>query len=137
MVIEFNDSLVTGNKAIDAQHKELIGRIAALVKACEEGDGKEKAVEMLDYLANYVKFHFADEERLQKKVCYPNYEEHKAKHEEFEKNVKALYEFLEKNEGPTEAFAELVKKQVVDWLVHHIEGYDRALAAYLNDPNRL
>ena len=51
MIIELNDNLLTGNKTIDAQHRELIERIAALVNACEEGDGKMKAIKMLDYLA--------------------------------------------------------------------------------------
>ena len=35
MIIEFSDNLLTGNKTIDAQHRELIERIAALVNACE------------------------------------------------------------------------------------------------------
>ena len=44
MIIELNDNLLTGNKTIDAQHRELIERIAALVNACEEGDGKMKGL---------------------------------------------------------------------------------------------
>ena len=137
MNIEFNDNLLTGNSVIDAQHRELIGRIAALVKACEEGGGKVKAVNMLDYLAGYTKFHFADEERLQIKVSYPGYEEHRAKHEEFKKTVEDLHQILEETEWPTGACVEQVKKEVVDWLVNHIEKSDRALADYINDPNRL
>lgn len=140
MVIEFNDNLLTGNKTIDTQHKELIDRIAALVSACEDGDGKMKAIKMLDYLADYTEFHFTEEEKLQKEVSYPGYTEHKAKHEEFKKTVETLHEFLEESEGPTEAFVEQVKKQVVDWLFKHIEGFDRSVAEYINyvnNPNRL
>lgn len=140
MVIEFNDNLLTGNSTIDAQHKELIGRIAALVNACEEGDGKIKAIKMLDYLAEYTEFHFAEEEKLQREVSYPGYNEHRAKHEEFKKTVETLHEFLEESEGPTDAFAQQVKKQVLDWLLRHIEGLDRSVAEYINyvnNPNRL
>ncbi|MCI8380760.1 MAG: hypothetical protein HFI07_03065 [Lachnospiraceae bacterium] len=56
MVIEFSDNLITGNTTIDTQHKELIGLIAAFVNACEEGDGKVKAIRMLDYLAEHINY---------------------------------------------------------------------------------
>ena len=36
--ITFDDNLVTGNKTIDAQHKELIDRIQNFVTACQNGD---------------------------------------------------------------------------------------------------
>ncbi len=140
MIIEFNDNLLTGNKTIDTQHKELIERIAAFVRACESGDGKMKAVKMLDYLAEYTEFHFAEEEKLQQKAGYPGYKEHKAKHDEFKGTVEVLHEFLEESEGPTEAFVEQVKEKVVDWLFKHIEGFDRSVAEYINyvhNPHRL
>lgn len=140
MLIEFNDNLRTGNETIDSQHEELIGRIASFVSACEEGDGKIKAIKMLDYLADYTEFHFGEEEKLQKQVSYPGFPEHRAKHEEFKKTVEDLHEFLEESEGPTAAFVEQVKKQVVGWLFKHIEGFDRSVAEYINyvnNPNRL
>ena len=34
-VITFDDNLITGNKTIDEQHKELIDRIQQFVSACE------------------------------------------------------------------------------------------------------
>lgn len=140
MIIEFNDNLLTGNDVIDTQHKELIDRIAAFVRTCENGDGKVKAIKMLDYLAEYTDFHFSAEEKLQQEVNYPGYAEHKEKHEEFKKTVAALHEFLEESEGPTDAFVEQVQKKVVDWLFRHIEGFDRSVAEYINyvnNPNRL
>ena len=62
MTITFDDNLITGNDTIDAQHKELISRIADFVKACEAGESKVKAVKMLDYLDEYTNFHFNAEE---------------------------------------------------------------------------
>ena len=38
--ITFDDNLVTGNKTIDTQHKELIDRIQNFVIACQNGDSK-------------------------------------------------------------------------------------------------
>ena len=54
----FDDSLITGNKMIDTQHKELIERINKLLILCEnEKPAKREAIETLDYLADYTEFH--------------------------------------------------------------------------------
>ena len=63
--ITFDDNLLTGNRTIDAQHKELIERIRNFVVACQNGDSKVKAIKMLDYLDEYTDFHFKEEEALQ------------------------------------------------------------------------
>ena len=47
-VITFDDNLITGNKTIDEQHKELIDRIQQFVSACESEDARVKAIKMLD-----------------------------------------------------------------------------------------
>ena len=40
---------------------------------------------------------------------------------------------LEEEEGPTEAFVEAVKKNIVDWLVNHILVWDKQLALYVKE----
>lgn len=72
--ITFDDNLITGNKTIDTQHKELIERIQNFVTACQNGDSKLKAIKMLDYLDEYTNFHFKEEEKLQENAGYPEYE---------------------------------------------------------------
>ena len=64
--ITFDDNLITGNKTIDTQHKELIERIQNFVTACQNGDSKLKAIKMLDYLDEYTNFHFKEEESFRK-----------------------------------------------------------------------
>ncbi|MGN0371648.1 MAG: bacteriohemerythrin [Enterocloster sp.] len=128
----FDDSLVTGNKLIDGQHKELIDKINKLVICCEEGGGKREAIKMLDYLAEYTDFHFKAEEELQEKVGYPGIGEHKKKHEEFKKSVSELYDMLAEQEGPTDAFVEAVNKNVIEWLYGHIKGFDCSVATYMH-----
>ena len=131
MKLEFDKSLVTGNDMIDAQHKELIGKIDSLLTYCENGEEKVKAIKMLDYLAEYTDFHFGEEEKLQDEVSFPGMEEHKIKHAEFKKAVEELHDMLEEEEGPTDAFVDAVKKNVVDWLFDHIKQMDQALAAFV------
>lgn len=132
MFIEFDDSLLTGNKVIDEQHKEWIERINKLTNACEKGTGKLEAIKMLDYMADYAEVHFAAEEALQEKTEYPGTEEHKKKHAEFKQAVKELHEMLEEEEGPSEAFVKVVNKNVVDWVYNHIKAFDCSVATYVN-----
>lgn len=129
--ITFDDNLITGNKTIDTQHKELIERIQNFVTACQNGDSKLKAIKMLDYLDEYTNFHFKEEEKLQQNAGYPEYEKHHEKHEEFKKTIQELQEYLQDYEGPTEQFSELVQKNVIDWLFGHIKTYDRSVAEFI------
>lgn len=132
MNITFDDNLITGNKTIDFQHQELIDRIRQFVAACESGDSKIKAIKMLDYLDEYTNFHFQEEEELQKKVSYPEFSVHHAKHEEFKTSIQELYDYLDENEGPDDQFIEQVKRNVVDWLFQHIKTFDRSVAEYIH-----
>lgn len=132
MYVEFDDSLITGNKEIDEQHKEWIGKINKLIACCEEGGGKIQAIKVLEYMADYTEYHFEAEEKLQEEAAYPGLEEHKQKHDEFRKVVVELHEMLEEEEGPSEAFVQAVNKNVVDWLYKHIKTYDCSVATYIN-----
>ncbi len=127
----FDDSLLTGDKMIDDQHRELIGRINRLLLICEnEKPARREAVETLDYLADYTEYHFKAEEELQQEIGYPAYEEHKKKHEELRQVVRDLYDMLEDQEGPSEDFVKQVNKNVTEWLYNHIRGFDRSVAEY-------
>ena len=130
MRAEFDDSLVTGNEMIDSQHKELIDKINKLLESCESGKDKLVAIKTLDYLADYTDFHFSAEEKLQEEIEYPGIKEHKKEHEKLRTVVKELYEMLEEEEGPSNAFVEQVNKNVIEWLYRHIKGFDRSVAEY-------
>ncbi|HAX52390.1 bacteriohemerythrin [Muricomes intestini] len=126
----FDETLVTGNETIDSQHKELFDKINKLLDSCENGNDKLTAVKMLDYLADYTDFHFSAEEKLQEDIEYPGIKEHKKEHEKLRNVVKELYEMLEEEEGPSNAFVEQVNKNVIEWLYGHIKSFDRSVAEY-------
>ena len=130
MYASFDDSLITGNDMIDSQHKELIERINNLLVKAENKPDKVDSIKMLDHLAEYTEFHFGEEEKLQKEIGYPGMAEHLKKHEELRESVQGLYDMLEEQEGPTDAFVEQVNKKVLEWLFSHIQGFDRSVAEY-------
>lgn len=135
MKIVFDESLYTGNELIDGEHKELISRVNKLVESCEQGTEKMTAIKTLDFLMDYTEYHFTDEEKLQKEVGYDQLDAHHAKHEEFKQSVSELREMLEEEEGPSEAFVSAVNKNITDWLVNHIQKWDKAIADFIKAQN--
>ncbi len=130
MYAEFTDDLLTGNKTIDSQHKELISKINDLLVSCEERSNQSGAAKMLNFLADYTEFHFKAEEVLQKEIEYPGLKEHIEKHDELRNTVQELHEMLTEEEGPTDAFVQKVSEKVRDWLFYHIQTFDRSVAEY-------
>jgi len=130
MLIEWNDELTTGNKAIDAQHKELINRFNSILAACNLGKGKDEVKNLLQFLGEYVKSHFAMEEELQQRFHYPEYELHKQEHAGFIQDFNRLESQFEE-EGATLLLVIRTNKAMIDWLIRHINGTDKKLAAFL------
>ena len=99
-----------------------------------------KAIQMLDYLDEYTRFHFKAEEELQEKVGYPELKKHQEKHQELIATIKTLYEYLDEYEGPNERFVSLVQEKVVNWLFGHIKTFDRSVAEFIflaDNPERI
>ena len=130
MTILWNDNLASGSTEIDTQHKELFTRIDSLLIALEKGSGREELAGTIQYLSDYVVFHFGNEESYMTKFGYSSASAHKAQHEQFVKNFVKLKERL-MMEGINTQLTEDTKQLVVDWLINHIKYSDRALGMFL------
>lgn len=130
MSIVFDKSLATGNELIDSQHKELIDRVNKLSDSLETSREKNVAITTLDFLMDYTVYHFSAEEKLQEEIGYPGLEGHKALHAGFIQAVKELQEMLEEEDGPSDAFVAAVNKNIVEWLLNHIQIEDKKIADY-------
>ncbi len=80
-IIDWDAQFSVGIKEIDEQHQVLVEILDDLYNAMLKAKGKEVAQETLDRLFAYTRSHFATEERLFKKYCYPEEQEHKAEHD--------------------------------------------------------
>ena len=87
MALLWKDDLATGVETIDEQHKELFARIEKLLDACNQGKGKAEVANTVDFLAEYIEIHFRDEEQIQKNSGFPEFEAHKALHDQWVKAV--------------------------------------------------
>jgi hemerythrin len=130
MAIGWSSDLATGVDLIDNQHREIFSRVDRLTAACGEGKGKDEVLRLLLFLEEYVKEHFAAEERLQLRHAYPEYPDHKAQHARFVSDVAKLSaEF--KAEGATLSLVIMANKTITSWLVQHIAKTDMELAKFL------
>ncbi|HUW65134.1 MAG TPA: bacteriohemerythrin [Spirochaetia bacterium] len=130
MAIQWQESLATGFKEIDDQHKELFKRVNALLDAYSGGRGKDQIPKVLEFLTDYVVTHFGTEESYMDRHSYPDATAHKALHSEFTKSVAVFKADLAK-QGANLNLTVTINRLVVDWLIRHIGKVDKALGAFL------
>ncbi|WP_341744572.1 bacteriohemerythrin [Azonexus hydrophilus] len=125
-LIKWSSAIATGNKDIDQQHQILIGYINRLNLAMQTND-TSATKEVVSGLVEYTVDHFAFEERLMKQTQYPDYDAHKARHEDLLKTVTQRTEaFMAGQLSAHEIIAFLT-----EWLTVHIQNTDKALAKHL------
>jgi len=86
--------------------------------------------EAMSSMVEYVRFHFAAEEKLMDRIKYPMYPDHKKQHEVMVKLI--LESAMGYNEGKKTVpynFVRILK----DWILSHIAIYDRAFAIFVAD----
>ena len=131
MSLEWNENLASGSSEIDTQHKELFTRVNSLLQAFEKGStAREDVSKIVQFLTEYVVFHFGTEEKHMDRFKYSSTAQHKAQHEQFVKSFLKLKERM-LMEGINPALAEDTRQLVVDWLINHIKYSDRALGMFL------
>ena len=130
--IAWKEDYELGNSFVDSQHKRLFELVNNIGKSCRENDDIGSLCETLDFLLQYTIQHFSDEEALQIKYEFPEYENHKKLHEEFEAAVsEKVSEF--KKTGSTEELNDTVNEIVITWLVNHILKEDMKIGTYIKD----
>lgn len=126
-MIPWDDTLATGDAAIDEEHRGLLLGLAALEAAMDEGAAPNA---LLDTIEAHVVEHFAHEEEAMRARAYQRYVQHKAEHDRF------VGELLDWKAGllaagPTPAVREAFQRRVVGWMAGHITGSDRKLGQFL------
>jgi hemerythrin len=128
--VAWTPDLLVGVQKIDDQHEELFRRFNLLGDALWEGKGTEEVGKMLDFVADYVVTHFADEEALMLKHDYPKLETHKQVHEAFVSEVnKTITEY--KNGNNSSEFVAAIVNRLGDWTREHIKKMDQEIKGYL------
>lgn len=127
-LIEWSDALSVGMDEIDNQHKTLVELLNRFHKAVIMGHDLVVIDEVLDELIKYTQIHFSLEERLMRNCNYPDYANHKKRHEQFLEQVVAFRSRVAQDD-------ETVTKELWSflrlWLTQHIQGSDKQYVPYL------
>ena len=126
----WKESFAIGIPEIDNQHKELFERIDNLYAACAQGKGTSEVLETLNFLENYTIEHFADEEKLQLRIQYPKYQQHRGYHTGFINQVASLKKEM-LDSGVTILMVIHINNIVSKWLINHIMTVDKELKSYI------
>lgn len=132
MKVEWQDYLSVGVEEIDHQHKHLIDKYNAFFTAYSEGRADKEVIRLLGFLEEYVATHFADEESLQQRIGFPDYERHRKQHQELCRKVAELRERL-KGEAPDPNLITSTGLLLTGWLIEHISVMDRAIGRFMKE----
>jgi hemerythrin len=116
-----------GIPVIDEQHHELVRLINTLYEACLSGETTDAFKTALKGAVDYVKVHFADEEKFQEQIKYPDVAAHKAEHTAFvQKVLETLRDFEKGSTFVPNTFVRFLK----EWVLTHIAISDQKYADY-------
>lgn len=122
-------NLSVGISMIDDQHKMWFEKAEALFEAGKNGKAKEYVGELLDFLDDYTKKHFSDEEKYMLSISYPGYEEQKKAHTAFIAQLTKLRADYKTSGGNLLVILN-ANQMVVDWLTKHISNMDKKIGEY-------
>ena len=128
-MVAFSKELLIGIDHIDKQHKALIEYTNNLISLGSKASNQEEIEKSLVFMGTYVLKHFADEEALQVKIGYPQYERHHKLHLDFINVYKTLVDNYKRN-GHSPKFITVYKSTVVAWVVNHIMAEDQIIGKY-------
>ena len=130
MKIEWSSELETGSENIDFQHKQLIAYLNDLLDACVKGSDIEVLNSNLSFLVEYTAKHFHDEEEIQQQCGYPDYTNHKLKHDAFKQTAEALMQDFKEN-GSSAELSKTLYDTVAMWFIQHISREDKRIVEHI------
>lgn len=129
MAIEWTPNLSVGVELIDDQHKIWFEKANGLYEAGRERRAKEYIVTMLDFLDDYTKQHFSDEEAYMKKISYPEIDDQKKMHASFISDLAKLKSEYDQSGGNILVIIN-ANKMIINWLTKHIQTMDKKIGEY-------
>lgn len=129
MAIVWTPTLSVGVENIDSQHRIWFEKADQLFEAGKTGKSKEVIAQMFDFLDDYTKQHFRDEEAYMAKIKYPDIEEQKTLHKNFINELAKLKADYKESGGNITLIIN-ANQMIVDWLTKHISTMDKKIGTY-------
>lgn len=131
MKYEITPDLLTGNKVIDEEHRQLFDAVNKLLASFsnKSASGQSEIMHSANFLKSYVDRHFKHEEELQTKYQWRELETHHKFHEEYKATLAEIIDTISPENITIQNMSEL-NVHIVR-LVTHIRTMDKRLGAYL------
>ncbi len=132
MALGWTEDLSVGVNSIDDQHKIWFDKADQLFSAGKSGQAKDFIGQLLDFLDDYTKKHFSDEEKYMQSIKYPEYDRQKALHTAFIAQLADLKKEFKESGGNILVVLN-ANQMVVEWLTKHISNEDKKIGAYVKN----
>lgn len=132
MALSWTEDLSVGVGLIDEQHKTWFDKADQLFEAGKKGQAKEFVGQMLNFLDDYTKKHFSDEEKYMLSIKYPEYDKQKTLHTAFIGELAKLKKEFSESGGNILVVLN-ANQMVVDWLIKHIANEDKKIGVFVKN----
>jgi len=129
MAIVWTKNLEVGVTLIDEQHKKWFEKADQLFEAGKNGKSKEFIIQMFDFLDDYTKTHFRDEEKYMQSINYPELNAQKQMHQDFINKLAQLRKEYDTNGANITVIID-ANQFILDWLTKHISNEDKKIGEY-------
>lgn len=119
----WKESYRLGVDNIDEQHKKLFETAGALVREIEGEQRPEVYKQIIDFLQEYVIFHFRDEEAYFSSLGYTDEAKHKKQHHDLSQEVEK-HASLVKASDYAPHFIKKLAGMLTAWLIYHVLNED-------------
>ena len=127
--VKWVDSYSMGIRVIDDQHKGLLDFVNDLYNHATGNEKDERIYfsSVIQQAVDYIKLHFATEEKYMLATKFPGYKDHKKEHDEFTMTViKSVKDFEAGKRLVLTTFSKFLK----DWVLSHIAVCDKLYSDY-------
>jgi hemerythrin-like metal-binding protein len=130
--IEWDESLAIGHGTIDDQHRALFDQVTDFVSSVRQDQDYTRINSVIDFLDNYIAYHFGSEEKCMAEHNYPFLPLQIQQHRRFCRYFAGFKEEVAQNLDEHPVFL-LFRTQilVIDWLVNHVGKLDRHFGKFL------
>ncbi len=130
----WDQRFVTGLPTVDEQHQHLVGiinRVGDMLVATHVGEAELQAI--FKELADYARYHFAEEEKLMEAAGLDRRHatKHQQHHAQFVEQLLQMWRSRTTMEHP----AEMLQSFLASWLAFHILGEDQSMARQIASVN--
>jgi hemerythrin len=128
-LVKWSSTFSVGVKLIDDQHKGLLNLVNDLFNHAVGDEAEERAYfqKVIQTAVNYVKVHFATEEKIMIATRFPGYAEHKKAHDTFVLTVvDNIRDFEAGKKFTLSTFTHFLK----EWILTHIAIMDKQYFEY-------